>query len=100
MKNQITLIGNIGNDPTITNFDNGGKVARFQLATSSQKNGNEIVEWHRLFAWGNTAQFIENFAKKGKQIAITGKIVNRTYLGKLGKLNRITEVEIRQVVGL
>lgn len=100
MKNQVVLIGNIGNQPQVTNFENGSKVARLNIATPSFKNGEAKTEWHKLFAWGNMAQFIENFASKGKKIAVTGKLVNRTYISKEGKTRRITEVEIRQVIGL
>ena len=100
MRNQITLIGNIGNQPEVTNFENGAKVARFNLATNSITKDEKITEWHKLFAWGNMAQFVENFAKKGKQIAITGKLVYRTYISPEGKPRKVTEIEIRQIVGL
>lgn len=100
MKNQVVLIGNIGNHPQITNFENGSKVTRFNLATSQFKNGENKTEWHKLFAWGNVAQFIENFAKKGKKIIVTGRLVNRTYLSREGKLRKITEIEIRHVIGI
>ena len=79
MRNQVTLIGNMGDNAQITNFENGGKVARFNLAISSANNkGDNSAEWHRLFAFGNLAQFIENFGGKGKRIAVTGRLVNRT----------------------
>lgn len=100
MRNQITLIGNMGENPQVTNFENGGKVARFNLAIPTFHKGKESAEWHRLFAFGNIAQFIENFGGKGKQIAITGKIVNRTYLSKDGTPKKVTEVEIRNIIGL
>jgi single-strand DNA-binding protein len=100
MKNQITLIGNIGNQPEVTNFENGSKVARFNLATNTKTNNEKITEWHKLFAWGNMAQFVENFAQKGKQIAVTGKIVYRTYISPEGKPRKMTEIEVRQIVGL
>jgi single-strand DNA-binding protein len=100
MRNQITLIGNMGENPLVTNFENGGKVARFNLATTSINKGKKSAEWHRLFAFGNIAQFIENFGEKGKRIAITGKMVNRTYLAKDGKPRKVTEVEVRSVIGL
>jgi len=100
MKNQITLIGNMGDQPHITNFQNGSKVVRFSLATPTIVNGKQSANWHKVFAWGNLAKFIENFGAKGKQIVVTGKLVNRTYIGKDGKTCKITEVEVRQVVGL
>lgn len=101
MRNQVTLIGNMGDIPQITNFENGGKVARFNLATSNaDTKSDKPAEWHRLFAFGNLAQFIENFGGKGKRIAITGRLVNRTYLSKDGKPRKIAEVEIRNIIGL
>ena len=100
MRNQVTLIGNMGENAQVTNFENGGKVARFNLAIPTVRQGKQTAEWHRLFAFGNIAQFIENFGGNGKRIAITGKIVNRTYLTKDGTAKKVTEVEVRNVIGL
>lgn len=99
IKNHITLVGNMAANARITNFENGNKVARFNLATNnnSSKNG---AEWHRVFAWGSMAQFIENYGDKGKQLAIHGRLVNRTYLDKEGKKKKVTEVEVKHVIGL
>lgn len=100
MKNQVTLIGNMGENARITNFENGGKVARFSLATQKEGEDRKRTQWHKLFCFGNIAQFIENFGEKGKKIAVTGKLVSRTYLNKEGKLRKITEIEIHHVIGL
>lgn len=105
IRNHITLIGNIGNNTEITTFDNGGKVARFNLATDKiyRANNGKIktaTEWHRIFAWGNMAQFIENYGEKGKKVAIHGRLVHRTYLSKEGKKRNVTEVEVRHIIGL
>lgn len=97
MKNQVTLIGKMGSDAQVTQFENGSKVARFSLAINSS---DKKAEWHKLFAWGNLAQFIENFGAKGKQIAISGKLVQRTFINQQGLKQNITEVEVRQVIGL
>ena len=95
-KNNVTLIGNMGSSAQITNFKNGSKVARFNLATS----GRSETEWHRVFAWGNMAHFIEKFGKKGREVAIHGRLVNRTYLNKEGKKRQVTEVEVKHIMGL
>ncbi|OFZ32167.1 MAG: hypothetical protein A3D92_19740 [Bacteroidetes bacterium RIFCSPHIGHO2_02_FULL_44_7] len=102
LKNHVTLIGNMGDVAQITNFDNGGKVARFSLATDSygQNKKKSNPEWHRVFAWGNMAQFIEHYGKKGKQLAIHGRLVNRTYLSKTGEERKVTEVEVQHLIGL
>ena len=99
IKNHVTLIGNMGANAHITNFENGNKVARFDLATN--KHGkNPETEWHKVFAWGNMASFIENYGKKGKQLAIHGRLVNRTYLTKKGEKRKATEVEVKHIIGL
>ncbi len=102
LRNHVTLIGNMGADAQITNFDNGGKVARFSLATNKYagKDKNGKPEWHRVFAWGNMAKFIENYGEKGKQLAIHGRLVNRTYLNKEGEQRKVTEVEVKHIIGL
>jgi single-strand DNA-binding protein len=105
LRNHITLIGNIGTQAEITNFDNGNKVARFSIATDKtyRANNGKIksdTEWHRVFAWGNMAQFIEQYAEKGKKVAIHGRLVNRTYLNQEGVKRSVTEVELRHIIGL
>jgi single-strand DNA-binding protein len=105
IRNHITLIGNMGSNPQITNFDNGNKVARFQLATDRSFRANDgkiksSTEWHKIFAWGNIAQFIESYGEKGKKVAIHGRVVNRTYLSNEGKKRNVTEVEVQHIIGL
>ncbi|TNF46412.1 MAG: single-stranded DNA-binding protein [Bacteroidetes bacterium] len=105
LRNHITLIGNMGSNPQITNFDNGNKVARFQLATDRSFRANDgkiksSTEWHKVFAWGNIAGFIESYGEKGKKVAIHGRVVNRTYLNTEGKKRNVTEVEVQHIIGL
>lgn len=105
IRNHVTLIGNMGTDAQITNFENGNKVVRFNLATDKEFRANngktkKETEWHRVFAWGNVAQFIEKFGEKGKKVAIHGKLVTRTYLNPDGIQRSVTEIEIRHILGL
>lgn len=105
LRNHITLIGSIGSKTEVTNFDNGGKVARFRLSTDKTYRSNDgkiksSKEWHSVFAWGNMAQFIEAYGEKGKKVAIHGRLVNRTFLSREGRQRNITEVEVRHIVGL
>jgi single-strand DNA-binding protein len=104
-KNHVTLIGNIGTLAQVTNFDNGNKVARFKVSTQKlhrSSAGSFMLkkEWHRIFAWGNLARFIESYAENGKRVAIHGRIVNRTYVNRGGLKRKISEVELRSIVGL
>jgi len=105
MRNHITLIGRVGTYAEITKFENGSKVARFSMSTErSYRDTNgaikQDVEWHRLFAWGEMAQFIESYAEKGKKIAIHGRLVKRTFLTKDGSRRCVTEVEVKNFMGI
>jgi single-strand DNA-binding protein len=105
MRNHITLIGRVGTYAEITKFDNGSKVARFSMSTERSyraSNGKikQDIEWHRLFAWGDMAQFIESYAEKGKKIAIHGRLVKRTFLTKDGARRSVTEVEVKNFMGI
>ena len=78
LKNRVQLIGNLGNDPEIVNLDGGSKLAKFSIATSeSYKNAQgekvEETQWHNIVAWGKTAEIVENYLAKGKQVAVDGK---------------------------
>jgi len=103
LKNKVQLIGNVGQDPEILMLDSGKKVIRFSLATNEYyKNakGEKVqnTDWHNLVAWGKTAEIIEKYASKGKEIAIEGKLTSRSYEDKEGKKRYITEVVINEVL--
>lgn len=97
MRNQVTMVGRLGKDAAITKFENGSIVARFPIAVENTQQEKEN-NFYRMFAWGNTANFIHEFCKKGSKLAVTGRLVNRTYFGKDGAPRKITEIEVRQVV--
>lgn len=96
IRNQVTLVGKLGDDAKITTFDNGSMVVRFHLAVDNSQKQSPV--FYRLFAWGNTATFVNNYCRKGNKLAIAGRLVNRTYIDPDGFPRKITEVEVRQVV--
>jgi single-strand DNA-binding protein len=103
MKNTVQLIGNVGNDPEIKNLDGGKKVANLTIATNdSYKNDKgekvEQTEWHKVVAWGKTAEIIEKYVTKGLQIAIEGKLTHRSYDDKNGEKRYITEIVVNDVL--
>jgi single-strand DNA-binding protein len=103
MRNTVQLVGNLGQDPEIRNLEGGKKVASFSIATSdSYKNEKgekvEQTEWHRIVAWGNSAEIIEKFVTKGNQVGIVGKLTHRTYDDKDGIKRNITEVLVNEVL--
>ncbi len=103
LRNKVQLIGNVGNDPEIKSFDGGKKVANFTIATNeSYKNEKgekvEQTEWHKVSAWGKTAEIIEKFVTKGKEVAIEGKLTHRSYEDKNGEKRYITEVVANEIL--
>ncbi|OCB75388.1 single-stranded DNA-binding protein [Flavobacterium crassostreae] len=103
LRNKVQLIGHLGNDAEIKNFDGGKKLANFTLATNEvykNEKGEKVIEtqWHRLVAWGKKAEIIEDYTSKGKEIAIEGKLTHRTYKDKSGEKRYATEVLVTQVL--
>ena len=103
LKNHVQLIGNVGQDPTITNLESGKKVARFSLATNeyykdAKGEKTQNTDWHTLVAWGRTAEIIEKYVDKGREIGVTGKLRTRTFTTDDGSQRYVTEVEAREIL--
>ena len=105
LKNSVQLIGHLGQDPEIVNLESGSKLAKFSVATSdSYKNAKgekvEDTQWHNVVAWGKTAEIVENFLVKGKQVAVEGKLIHRSYETKEGDKRYITEIKCNELLML
>ena len=103
LRNKVQLIGHVGQEPEIKTFEGGKKLANFTLATNeTYKNDKgekvEETQWHRLVAWGKTADIIEKYVIKGKEIAIEGKLTHRSYEDKNGEKRYVTEVVATEVL--
>ncbi|MFV8225174.1 single-stranded DNA-binding protein [Christiangramia aquimixticola] len=103
LRNTVQLIGHVGNEPEIVNLESGKKLAKFSVATNeSYKNskGEKITDtqWHNIVAWGKTADLIENYVPKGKEVGIEGKLTTRSYEDKDGVKRYITEVVCHEVL--
>ncbi|MEZ4989366.1 MAG: single-stranded DNA-binding protein [Saprospiraceae bacterium] len=97
VRNSITLIGNLGKDPELHQFENGKTVAKFSLATNEvyrNASGDKVTstQWHNIVAWGKLAEIMGDLLKKGKEIAITGRLTYRSYQDKDGTNRYIPEV--------
>lgn len=96
--NKVILIGNLGKDPEIQNFEGGVVKASFSLATSeSYKNREgqkvEQTEWHNIILWRGLAEVAQKFLKKGSTVYIEGKIRTRSWDDKETNAKRyITEI--------
>jgi single-strand DNA-binding protein len=95
--NKVILIGNLGRDPEVQNFENGVKKAAFTLATTEAYKGKDgerttHTEWHNIVMWRGLADVAERFLKKGSTIYVEGRIRKREYEDKEGQKKFIYEI--------
>lgn len=100
--NKVILVGNLGNDPEIRTFGNGGKVANFSLATSEnwrdKQSGEkrEKTEWHRVAVFGEgLVGVVERYVKKGSKLYIEGKLQTRKWQDRDGNDKYTTEIVLQ-----
>ena len=103
LRNKVQLIGNLGNDPEIITLDSGKKLAKFSLATNEHYKDADgqkqtKTDWHNLVAWNKTAEIIENYVTKGKEIEVEGKLTTRSYETKKGDKRYITGIIVNEVI--
>jgi len=103
MKNRVQLIGHVGQEPEIKNLEGGKKLANISIATNEvyyKDNGDKVekTEWHRVTAWGKTAEIIEKYVVKGKEVGIEGKLTTRSYDDKDGNKKYITEIVANEIL--
>jgi len=105
LRNSVRLLGHLGEDPKVRRLESGKVVANFNIATNeiyrdSHGNKKEETTWHRLVAWGKNAEVAEKYLKKGKEIAVEGKLTNRHWEDKNGEKQYITEIVINSLLML
>jgi single-strand DNA-binding protein len=104
--NKVILIGNLGRDPELRYTKNGQAVTNFTLATNdswTDKTSGERVErteWHRIVAWGKTAELCAQYLAKGRTTYIEGRLQTREYEDKEGVKKYTTEVIAQNVTFL
>lgn len=94
--NKVILIGNLGNDPEVREFD-GRKVANFSVATNeryTKRDGSvsERTQWFRVSFWGKTAETVERYLKKGSQVYVEGRLSTSEYTDQNGEKRFSLEV--------
>lgn len=104
MLNKAQIIGNVGNDPDIKEFETS-KVANFNVATTERgyttSSGREIpekTEWHRVVVWGGLAKVVEGYVRKGTRVYVEGKIRTRDYTDQGGVQRKISEIHADNLI--
>jgi len=100
--NKVILLGRLGSDPEIRHTPSGKAVANFPVATTDTYTGKggeveKRTEWHRVVAWGRTAEVCAEYLSKGKMVYVEGSLRTRSWEDKEGTQRRRTEVIARKV---
>ncbi|MBE0069887.1 single-stranded DNA-binding protein [Thermoanaerobacterium thermosaccharolyticum] len=98
--NKVILIGRLTKDPTEHNTQNGHKAVRFTLAVDrnfKDANGNKQADFISVVAWDKLADLISKYCKKGKEIAIVGRLQTGSYTGQDGQKRYTTDVVAEEV---
>jgi single-strand DNA-binding protein len=103
LRNRVLLIGNLGQDPEIKTLESGKKVVHFTLATNDAYKNNdgqkvEETTWHNITAWNGLAERAAKFLKKGREVAIDGRLVYRSYEDKKGITKYVTEIVLNEML--
>lgn len=104
--NKVMLIGNLGADPEIRSFQNGGKVANLRIATSETWKDRNTGERQERTEWHNVAIFseglvgvVERYLRKGSKVYVEGQLQTRKWQDQSGNDRYTTEVVIRGMNG-
>ena len=103
--NKVILLGRLGKDPEVRNFQNGGKVVKFGLATSERYKDREgaqqeRTEWHDVEIYNDRlGDVAEKFLKKGSEVYIEGQIETQSFTDKDGNERKTKRVVLRQFRG-
>ncbi len=102
LRNSVQLIGRLGKDPEVKEF-NKTKKASFSIATTdvykNQKGAKvEDTQWHNIVIWGQLAGIAEKYLKKGMEVCVEGKLVHRNYETENGDKRYITEINVNDLV--
>lgn len=103
LRNKVQLIGRLGQEPEIVNFEDGKQLAKFSMATDdsykdNQGNKVERTQWHNVVVRGGLVKVVDNYVQKGQEIAIEGKLTSRSYDDKDGITRYITEVMCNELL--
>ena len=104
--NKVIIVGNLGKDPEIRTFPNGGKVCNFPVATSetwkdrSSGERQERTNWHNIAIFNeNLAQVAEQYLRKGSKVYVEGQLETRKWQDQAGNDRYTTEVVLRNFRG-
>lgn len=101
--NRVTLLGNLGSDPTVRTTASGKTVASFSVATEeSWKDGSgawqKRTEWNKVVAWGPLAEEADKMLAKGRRVFVEGRLQSRKWTARDGQERETTEVVASAII--
>lgn len=96
--NKVIIVGNLGKDPEVRTFNNGGKVCNFSVATSEswsdKQTGEkkEKTEWHNIAVHGGLVDICEKYLRKGSKVYLEGKLQTRKWQDQSGNDRYSTDI--------
>ena len=100
--NKVMLIGNLGDDVKIHQFEDGGSIGRFPIATNesytNKQTGEKVdnTEWHNIIVRNKAAEICNKYLKKGDKVYVEGKLKTRKWQGEDGIQRYTTEVHVTE----
>jgi single-strand DNA-binding protein len=103
IKNKVQLVGRLGADPEMKIYGDAKKLANLRLAVNDRyKNvqGDWIDEtqWFNLIAWSKLAIYVEKYLTKGAEVAVEGRLVNKSFTDKAGIKRSTTEIVLSEIL--
>lgn len=105
LRNNVQLIGYLGKEVELLEFEKGNKLAKVTMATNEQYTNNqgekvEDTQWHNLVCFGKTAEWMKQLLAKGTEVLVSGKIAYKSYENDKGETKYITEIVVRDFIKL
>jgi len=97
--NQVTLIGRLGRDPELKESSTGLAICSFSIATDEySKSKGKFTEWHKLVAFGGTAESVAKYLSKGSQVGVIGSLSTSSWEDKThGDMRYSTSILVNKI---
>jgi single-strand DNA-binding protein len=103
IKNKVQLVGRLGADPEMKMYGDAKKLANIRLAVNDRyKNVKgewmDETQWFNLIAWSKLAIYVEKYLLKGAEVAVEGRLVNKSFTDKAGVKRSTTEIVLNEIL--
>ena len=103
IKNKVQLVGRLGADPEMKMYGDAKKLANLRLAVNDRyKNVKgewmDETQWFNLIAWSKLAIYVEKYLLKGAEVAVEGRLVNKSFTDKAGVKRNTTEIVLNEIL--